>query len=537
MQNSFLKKLGALALGVSAATATGCESRVAMNVELTTPCDAPETLSGINSYRVSLLDGDELVDGQSRDVSANSTTSLSAGLAEGLSVRIHGFPGTTPSGAPTVTGASVPLNTSDSSVVPDEVTVKVRMGLADSFGSLWDPAQPACQALPAAIARHAHSATYIPSIGKVLLAGGAVQAGADERFVDALELFDPATGTVEALDLKLNAARAYHSAVASKDGRVLLTGGMGEIDGAKTALITAEILDFRGAAPSSKTISMRTPRVFHTATYLAASDVVVLAGGCAGGIDVCGPDGVVSVGGGDPTNLAATIEIFDFENETSTAVVESNGLISPRALHAASVVKGPLGPTIVFTGGVDADGCVADIEVFEYTGNPSDKATPGPGANILSTCVAGHAQVSPSTEEGPDVLLIGGYSQMNGGKVAGDPSNLLQNWNTNQGLAPAASAMLVGRAGHQAFTMDHASVIVIGGRTAGDSIVTAERIKRAGAGFLPEALAGRASLTARAYAAAVRLPGNQVFVSGGRTTSAPVASSAVGELYFGKTSP
>src|SRR5690606_15998593 len=113
------------------------------------------------------------------------------------------------------------------------------------------------------------------------------------------ELFDPATGTFEALPDMPN-ARGYHTATALPDGRVLIAGGFGVIGGQIDALTNAILFSPNDPSGDPWVIADNMPdqRAMHTATLLADQQLVVLVGGCNG--DGCRPRGVENIGG-DPT--------------------------------------------------------------------------------------------------------------------------------------------------------------------------------------------------------------------------------------------
>ena len=91
--------------------------------------------------------------------------------------------------------------------------------------------------------RVAHTATLLPD-GRVLIAGGRPvgygEAGA-LTMLSTAELYDPATGEFQATG-SMGAGRALHAAVLLADGKVLVTGGIGDVPGSGL-LASAEVFD------------------------------------------------------------------------------------------------------------------------------------------------------------------------------------------------------------------------------------------------------------------------------------------------------
>src|SRR3989338_941536 len=77
------------------------------------------------------------------------------------------------------------------------------------------------------VPRKSHTTTEIidstsPFHGQFLIVGGEDRSG---KTLTTAELFDPLTGKFSQLSSKLNIPRQKHSAIALKDGRILITGG------------------------------------------------------------------------------------------------------------------------------------------------------------------------------------------------------------------------------------------------------------------------------------------------------------------------
>jgi hypothetical protein len=114
-----------------------------------------------------------------------------------------------------------------------------------------------------------HTATWMPTVGKVLIAGG-YNANAD--------LYDPTTGKFTPTG-NLTTSRAGHTATwLPRSGTVLIAAGSDSV----TFVANAELYD-PATGGFTPTGSMITPRQSHTATLLPSSGKVLLAGGQNGG--------------------------------------------------------------------------------------------------------------------------------------------------------------------------------------------------------------------------------------------------------------
>ena len=122
------------------------------------------------------------------------------------------------------------------------------------------------------IPRSDPSVTLLPN-GTVLVIGG-FEGGT--KITDTAEIYDPASNTWT-LTGSLVEAREAHTATLLPDGTVLVTGGQGDL-AAETVRASSEIYD-----PATRTFAavgaMGTGRYFHTASFLPASGLVLVAGG------------------------------------------------------------------------------------------------------------------------------------------------------------------------------------------------------------------------------------------------------------------
>jgi len=128
-------------------------------------------------------------------------------------------------------------------------------------------------------ARSNHTATWLPSLDRILIAGGHTltsQPGVLNANLATAEIFDPANKViVRAGPGPMVSARDGHIAIGLKDGTVLLAGGESTV-----ALDTAEIYDPMSSTFTGTPGRMTTARLNHAAAMLPNGSVLI-----AGGID------------------------------------------------------------------------------------------------------------------------------------------------------------------------------------------------------------------------------------------------------------
>ena len=126
--------------------------------------------------------------------------------------------------------------------------------------------------------RESHTATLL-SDGRVLVAGGHNGRRPNVRIFSSAEVYDPRIGTFTSTGTMI-VSRHKHDAVLLGDGRVLVTGGSDERDGAGM-YATAEIYDPRSGTFTRK-LECRVPRFKHEGTsLLLPNKKVALLGGAA----------------------------------------------------------------------------------------------------------------------------------------------------------------------------------------------------------------------------------------------------------------
>ncbi|MBI5528046.1 MAG: hypothetical protein HY897_17070 [Deltaproteobacteria bacterium] len=200
--------------------------------------------------------------------------------------------------------------------------------------------------------------------------------------------------------------RAFHAAAPLPDGRVLLTGGVGELDSGESCGNACTVVSAQNAAeiydPATGEFeaagAMSAPRAFHTATTLA-DGTVVIAGGAetvrvyrfpGGGTPMFVPDTLV-----DSSKAA---EAFDPESKKFKSVSGAG----ERAMHAAVATRGG---KVVLVGGVTEEGAFApsdSIEVGDAKGFSAETQMSTPRA------FAAAADFSAPGDAASTVLIWGG---------------------------------------------------------------------------------------------------------------------------------
>ena len=181
------------------------------------------------------------------------------------------------------------------------------------------------------IPRSDPSVTLLPN-GTVLVIGG-FEGGT--KITDTAEIYDPASNTWT-LTGSLVEAREAHTATLLPDGTVLVTGGQGDL-AAETVRASSEIYD-----PATRTFAavgaMGTGRYFHTASFLPASGLVLVAGGLTAF---------------DAAALTASVERYDIfvVLATAQAVDVADPIVADRNSHSATTLADD---TVLIAGGDDA---------------------------------------------------------------------------------------------------------------------------------------------------------------------------------------
>lgn len=534
-------------VGVGALGALGgCARDVAVDLQITEPCGQENlALNGATSFL--LKSAGASVEGAA-SFTAGGGASIPVGLGDGVTMTLTGYQSDitasaaplNPTEPPIAVGRTAPLRIAEDT---SDISANILVGRVDSFGGA-KAADDTCAQLQSGVpvaGRHAHTTTFVPGLNKVLIVGGAVfNTDGSERFLETVELFDPATNTSTALP-SLNPPRAYHTANLLPDGRVVLIGGFSTINGAVSAVRSGVVIDAASDAPY-RTFEVADARAHHTATLLEDVDLLVVAGGCkATGCDT------TSAGGTSTTSFASPVELIDTTTFTARANVPANLLVTPRAMHKAVAFPGGQRGFVVLSGGLNANGTVNTIEVLQLSA-----AGAAPIANIFSDDLLGATGLvrHTMTARGNQFIITGGQSSAPGGvlddNAPGTNAALLCGTQNGISCTPIIP-MNAPRFGHEAVLLASSQLLVLGGVVPldGGTVIGAERYNPAvqtGATVTQEWQLTSSlglQLTPRQHAAVTTIGGNEggislVMYSGGHSSVLPYTTAANIELYFGR---
>ena len=262
--------------------------------------------------------------------------------------------------------------------------------------------------------RTLHTATLIHIGGaeKVLITGGYSNAVSGISF--SVEIYDPATGTftLQPQSSFMLVNREAHQATLLGDGRVLITGGL---TSGYTPTATAEIYDPSLGRFIATKNNMTSARWYHTATLTDLDSGKVLV---AGGTNMFGGSGIVAQELWDPaTNSFSAIE----------------NLRDPRMYHTATLMSDG---RILFAGGQGGAVSNGTGEVTKSTlcGPPNITGVNPPSASVGSaiTITGSYFGVIPGT------VVIGGY----GANILNWSANSIQVQVPNTGGTPPISTTL-----------------------------------------------------------------------------------------------
>lgn len=327
-------------------------------------------------------------------------------------------------------------------------------------------------------ARSDHTATLLAD-GRVLVVGGKDRAG---KPVATAELFEPlSVRQVARCDPnasppkpckvqgvwapmgQLTAARWGHAATLLPDGRVLVTGGVGE---SGEPVADVEVFDPASdpVAPWTAAPAMNSPRWGHTATVVGAE-------GCGPSPAPRGCGKVLVAGGTDESGRAqATSQVFDPSGGAGTGTWEPAATMGAgRSSHAAVALRDG---TVLVAGGVDESDLVhRSAEVFDPSAQPAGQwnltAPMGsPRAGFTMTRLDGHACGASRT---CGQVLVAGGSGRSGPELASaelfDPE--ARTWR-------ATGSLLTPRAAHAAALLATGQVLVAGGASGDRSMRSVE---------------------------------------------------------------
>jgi hypothetical protein len=300
----------------------------------------------------------------------------------------------------------------------------------------------------------------------VLVAGGATSingAGVSNMDLMTINTASAETTTSDRVTMSLLSARAYHTATALDDGRILIVGGFGA---AGTPLASTEVYD-----PKTRTSvagpNLSTARAKHAAVKLASGDVAIL-----GGIS----------DGGAVTNTCEIVNFRQFADKVGDPIAPSSWTVSAlpslaTAQHSLSAVLLP-DQTVLVTGGITGGGTGVTAAQLLDPIHDDDQSTPSTKNPVFipvtsSLSVAREFGSATALIDG-NVLFAGGSSGNAGGPTKSEPrgsvaatnpanaSMEIFNWQT-RAFEPVDLAMQVVRAQHLAVLLGDGTVLLAGG--------------------------------------------------------------------------
>lgn len=537
-----VRRVSSLLVAIAATGAVGgCSKLVDVDLTVVEPCGQEgRTQNGVISFLLKSAGTTVKEEEGAVAFVAGDQPSIAVGLGDKVTMTLAGFPADitvgadplAPAVAPVVIGRSMPLAITESS--PD-VSGTLQLGLVDTFGGPRN-AEGVCAQLDngAPVAgRHAHTATFVPGANKVLIVGGAVfNADGSETFLRSAEVYDPATGAFTKLP-DLPAPRAYHTATALSDGRVIIAGGLSPINQAVSAIISGLVVNIAQVDAPYADIQLGEPRAHHTATLLEDINMLVLVGGCKGvGCDTN------SAAGTSTSSFTSAVEIIDTQTFASRRLGPGI-LATPRAMHQALGFPAGARGLVIITGGLNATGALNSIEIIQASTNAGAPLGNVYSGNDLPTPLVRHQM----TRRGGQYLITGGQSSAPDGILDDTAPGLatarLCNPINDAAACTGLQDMISPRFGHLAAELTDNQILVVGGFVSGNAIV-----ERFNVGATPQqwsAIGVGRVVDARQRATLTMLGGevgsgaiNQLLYTGGHSTLLPYTTSATADLYFGR---
>jgi hypothetical protein len=374
-------------------------------------------------------------------------------------------------------------------VITPESTAEATTATVETNASGSDQALPTSPAFPAADplrevgslaqGRAEHTATRLAD-GRVAIIGG-VSSRWDRDALDSVEINDPATGTFRSGG-QLMAPRYGHTATLLKNGRILVTGGIGRQG---EYVDQAEIYD---PATGTSNPAGTVPGRYRASTALLPDGTVLLVGGRdedgpaqrVGEFDskgtyfgetiepVYGADGsapvmvkdgqMVIVGGNGENPPAEVLAVYDIEKRdfrTQDVSITGN---RPAREEAASCLL--MDGKILVAGGMTAIGIDGSIQIID-TGNYLSAVDTGPRPQLIQPRIRHSLTALPDGS----ALIVGGRDG-NGNAIA-----TMERWLPSRNATVAVGTMAAARSDHTATLLADGSVLIVGGRSAGDTFL------------------------------------------------------------------
>jgi len=328
-----------------------------------------------------------------------------------------------------------------------------------------------------ATGRGAHSATLIPTTGKVLVAGGMAKAGTTQVVLDSAEIFDPATGAFTPTQGRLAGnrisgqnGRMSHQAVALPTGKVVIIGGQADVAG-NTCLNSLEVFDGASTSAQFGTVSGNLTEAKSDATIMTYSNNGVTEIAIAGGRR------------GTGTGATPLKSVNFYRGDSNSILSQTANMNLARFGAAAAPISTATNSEWVIAGGTArANGSsvnsVGGFEVFDPA-TRTFKATNSTAPSSTNSQNFNNRLGFDAAVLGSAMALFGGSSQLTG---AAGTLDTVEFYDASTNSWNAVTARLqTPRQGHTATRMGDGSVIVVGGMgTNGQVVSSAEVISGSG---------------------------------------------------------
>ncbi len=372
--------------------------------------------------------------------------------------------------------------------------------------------------------RFGHTATLLED-GRVLVVGGIIRYGQGvEKYLTTAEVFDPNTGEHTLLldgagmpiEMQAGSGRAYHTATRLRDGRVLISGGVGLIQEGSmeipTAIRSSELFDPTNGIFVSPT-DMGTARAHHAATLLATGEVLVSGG--------------VSYVSGAINNNGYYASAMIFNPETNAWSDVSNIMSSERAFHQ-SVLLDPAATQgkVIIIGGENGSGTLGSVDIFDPTSNSFFN-------NVNVDMDRARSRFCATRLKNGEVLVAGGTTT----KDDFTPDNGVEIFNLGQGgsfggFKPDIINLEVARMDHSCNLLDSGNVMVAGGRLSGGEATGVGELVVVGADSYTVQRLSDSVNPPRFLHQATELLNGWVLLTGGLPNDAVAEMAVMQSMYF-----
>jgi galactose oxidase-like protein len=367
------------------------------------------------------------------------------------------------------------------------------------------------------IGRYGHSATLLDD-GSVLIAGGIRRYGAGvEEILGTAEIFDPVTGEHRILTgtdgnpIKMMApsGRAFHTATRLRDGRVILTGGIGLVEGKKSTLQSAELYDPITGSFGATSV-MGSGRAHHAATSLATGEVLIT--------------------GGASYNNGVIASYFNnaiiYKPTTNTFEQVNSNMSTARAFHAAVLLDpNKYNGNVVVIGGENVDGPHNSIDIYNAQANQFYE-------NVDVVMSKNRSHLTAVRLSNGEVMVAGGKTTVDDTSVDDGVEIFDPAAGTFGGFIAQTLSLSVARMDHSATLLETGNVLVAGGVTSsGQGIGIADLVLIGSGTYSVQQLTDFVD-PQRFLHSATKLRNGWVFLAGGLPSMAPEATPITQGMLF-----